>query len=282
MSRSRRGDAARGAAWRSNRRATAARGPEGLPAASRTCGRRGLPSAPVVSGMVTSQPTYRVRNVTARRVNPPLALPVDDEPNPWQEEVDDQGPARAVAGRLFASETSTSYCSGFAYLGFASDARLLAAFRRRASQSARVGGPFLRQSHPVAPAFPQRSLDYSLLPDGTRRNLGQALLTSRKCLPMVCSSWEPARRAATLNDGGIRSPAGGRVTRGYVGQHTSRAVSVAAADRGRAGSWSSPCRSLVGKVFGAAMGYRTFPALLLLLCIGWAAVHRKRRHEESV
>ena len=39
---------------------------------------------------------------------------------------------------------------------------------------------------------------------------------------------------------------------------------------------------LVGKLFGAAMGYRTFPALLLLLCIGWAAVHRKRRHEESV
>ena len=37
---------------------------------------------------------------------------------------------------------------------------------------------------------------------------------------------------------------------------------------------------LVGKLLGAAMGYRAFPALLLLLCIGWAAVHRKRRHEE--
>ena len=39
---------------------------------------------------------------------------------------------------------------------------------------------------------------------------------------------------------------------------------------------------IVGKLFGAAMGYRSFVAfLLLLLCIGWAAVHRKRRHEES-
>ena len=36
---------------------------------------------------------------------------------------------------------------------------------------------------------------------------------------------------------------------------------------------------IVGKVFGAAMGYRAFPALLLLLCIGWAAVHKKRRNE---
>ena len=38
---------------------------------------------------------------------------------------------------------------------------------------------------------------------------------------------------------------------------------------------------LVGKLLGAAMGYRAFVAFLLLLCIGWAAVHRKRRHEES-
>ena len=38
---------------------------------------------------------------------------------------------------------------------------------------------------------------------------------------------------------------------------------------------------IVGKLFGAAMGYRSFVAFLLLLCIGWAAVHRKRRHEES-
>ena len=36
---------------------------------------------------------------------------------------------------------------------------------------------------------------------------------------------------------------------------------------------------IVGKLFGAAMGYRAFPALLLLLCIGWAAVHKKRRNE---
>ena len=38
---------------------------------------------------------------------------------------------------------------------------------------------------------------------------------------------------------------------------------------------------LVGKLFGAAMGYRAFVPFLLLLCIGWAAVHKKRRHEES-
>ena len=37
---------------------------------------------------------------------------------------------------------------------------------------------------------------------------------------------------------------------------------------------------LVGKLFGAGMGYRAFVAFLLLLCIGWAAVHKKRRHEE--
>ena len=38
---------------------------------------------------------------------------------------------------------------------------------------------------------------------------------------------------------------------------------------------------LIGEFFGAGMGYRAFPALLLLLCIGFAAAHRKRRIEGS-